>query len=85
MHDRAQRGEVLPDRSLRPRVRLLGGAGLLLGGDAELSGVAPAVVAGILGTAAFTALGLLLAGTLRAEARPGEGFQVEALIPLEAA
>jgi len=50
------------------QVVLLGGAGLLLGGDAEPAGIAPAIVAGILGTAAFTALGLLLAGTLRAEA-----------------
>jgi ABC-2 type transport system permease protein len=39
-----------------------------LGWQPEPSGVLPALLAVLLGTAAFTALGLLAAGTLRAEA-----------------
>ena len=47
---------------------VLGGAGLLLGWRPRPAGMLPALVALLLGTAAFVALGLLLAGTLRAEA-----------------
>ena len=50
---------------------VLGGAGLLLGWRPDLltaAGVIGAVLVALLGTAAFAALGLLLAGTLRAEA-----------------
>jgi len=42
-------------------------AALALGWQPEASGIALAVVAALLGTAAFTALALLVAGTLRAE------------------
>lgn len=41
---------------------------LLLGWQPDPAGTVPALVAVVLGTAAFTALALLLAGTLRAEA-----------------
>ena len=49
---------------------VLGGAGLLLGWRPDLTAacVIGAVLVALLGTAAFAALGLLLAGTLRAEA-----------------
>ncbi len=49
---------------------VLGGAGLLLGWRPELSaaGVLGALAVALTGTAAFAALGLLIAGTLRAEA-----------------
>jgi len=50
------------------QVVVLGGAGLALGWNPVPGGVLPAVVTGVLGTAAFVSLGLLLAGTLRAEA-----------------
>ena len=48
---------------------VLGGAGLLLGWRPDLTaaGVIGAVLVALLGTAAFAALGLLLAGTLRAD------------------
>ena len=49
---------------------VLGGAGLLLGWRPDLTpaGLVGAVLVALLGTAAFASLGLLLAGTLRAEA-----------------
>lgn len=47
---------------------VLGGAALLLGWRPRADGLLPALVAFLLGTAVFVALGLLLAGTLRAEA-----------------
>jgi ABC-2 type transport system permease protein len=49
---------------------VLGGAGLLLGWRPDLTvpGAVGAVLVALLGTAAFAALGLLLAGTVRAEA-----------------
>lgn len=49
---------------------VLGGAGLLLGWRPTLTaaGVLGALLVALLGTAAFASLGLLLAGTLRAEA-----------------
>jgi ABC-2 type transport system permease protein len=50
------------------QLALLGAAARALGWSPAWAGLLPAVVAGILGTAAFVALGLLLAGTLRAEA-----------------
>ncbi len=50
------------------QVVLLGGAGVILGWQPDAAGLLPALLAGILGTTVFTALGLLLAGTLRAEA-----------------
>jgi ABC-2 type transport system permease protein len=50
------------------QVLLLGTAGVLLGWRPDPAGLLPAVLAGLLGTAAFVSLGLLLAGTLRAEA-----------------
>lgn len=50
------------------QVVVLGGAAVLLGWDPAAAGIAPALLAVVLGTAAFTALALLLAGTLRAEA-----------------
>jgi ABC-2 type transport system permease protein len=50
------------------QVLLLGTAAVLLGWRPATAGILPAVLAGALGTAAFVALGLLLAGTLRAEA-----------------
>lgn len=40
---------------------------LVLGWRPDAGGIAPALVAGLLGTAAFTSLALLVAGTLRAE------------------
>lgn len=49
------------------QVGVLGGLALALGWRPDLGGV-PAAAALVLGTVAFTALGLLLAGTLRAEA-----------------
>jgi ABC-2 type transport system permease protein len=50
------------------QVLLLGVAGVLLGWRPDPAGLVPALLAGLLGTAAFVSLGLLLAGTLRAEA-----------------
>jgi len=50
------------------QILLLGTAGTLLGWRPHLAGIVPAVLAWVLGTAAFVCLGLLLAGTLRAEA-----------------
>ncbi len=50
------------------QVVVLGGVGAALGWRPHLAGVLPALLAGALGTAAFVSLGLLLAGTLRAEA-----------------
>jgi ABC-2 type transport system permease protein len=47
---------------------LLGGLGLALGWHPDPAGLPTAVLAGLLGTTAFVALGLLLAGTVRAEA-----------------
>jgi ABC-2 type transport system permease protein len=50
------------------QVLLLGAAAVLLGWRPDPAGIGPALLAGVLGTAAFVSLGLLLAGTLRAEA-----------------
>ena len=50
------------------QVVVLGGVAVLLGWDPAPAGILPALLAVVLGTAAFTALALLLAGTLRAEA-----------------
>ena len=47
---------------------VLGGVALALGWEPRAAGLAPALVAIACGTAAFTALALLLAGVLRAEA-----------------
>ncbi|MGH3827864.1 MAG: ABC transporter permease, partial [Pseudonocardiaceae bacterium] len=46
---------------------VLGGVALTLGWHPELSGLAPAALLILAGTAAFGALGVLLGGTLRAE------------------
>jgi ABC-2 type transport system permease protein len=50
------------------QLTLLAGVGLALGWRPDPAGVLPAAVAVISGTAAFVTLGLLLAGTVRAEA-----------------
>jgi ABC-2 type transport system permease protein len=50
------------------QVLLLSAAALALGWRPEPAGLLPALIAAVLGTAAFVSLGLLLAGTLRAEA-----------------
>ena len=50
------------------QVVVLGGVALALGWRPVVAGFGPALLAGLLGTAAFVALALLLAGTLRAEA-----------------
>lgn len=50
------------------QVVVIGAVALLLGWRPDPAGIALAVVAIVLGTAAFTALALLVAGTLRAEA-----------------
>jgi ABC-2 type transport system permease protein len=50
------------------QVLVVGGTALALGWRPAPGGIAPAVLALLLGVAAFTALALLLAGTLRAEA-----------------
>lgn len=50
------------------QVVLLGAAALALGWRPDPAGLLPALIAAVLGTAAFVSLGLLLAGTLRAEA-----------------
>ncbi|UER54329.1 ABC transporter permease [Kineosporiaceae bacterium SCSIO 59966] len=50
------------------QVLVLGGAALALGWAPDPAGVLPALLVVVAGTAAFTALALLLAGTLRAEA-----------------
>ena len=50
------------------QVAVIGGGGLAPGWRPEAAGVLPSVVALALGAAAFTALGLLLAGTARPEA-----------------
>jgi ABC-2 type transport system permease protein len=47
---------------------LLGGIGAALGWNPRAAGVLPAVIVVFAGTAAFVAIGLLLAGTLRSEA-----------------
>ncbi|WP_129339022.1 ABC transporter permease [Cellulomonas endophytica] len=47
---------------------VLGAVALALGWRPEVAGAGPALLAAALGTAAFTALALLVAGTLRAEA-----------------
>ncbi|WP_026532658.1 ABC transporter permease [Arthrobacter sp. H41] len=47
---------------------VIGGAALLMGWRPEVAGLAPAILLLALGSAAFTALGLLVAGTLRPEA-----------------
>ncbi len=47
---------------------VIGGVGLALGWQPSAAGWAPAVLVGVAGTFAFAALGLLLAGLLRAEA-----------------
>ena len=49
------------------QVAVLGGIALALGWRPDAGGVPVALVALLLGTAAFTSLGLLLAGTVRAE------------------
>ena len=50
------------------QVVVLGAVALALGWHPAAAGVLPALLAGLLGTAAFVSLALLLAGTLRAEA-----------------
>jgi ABC-2 type transport system permease protein len=50
------------------QVVVLGGTALALGWQPAVSGLPAALLAVVAGTAAFTSLGLLLAGTLRAEA-----------------
>ena len=50
------------------QVVVLGGVALALGWHPAVAGIAPALLAGLVGTAAFVGLALLLAGTLRAEA-----------------
>jgi ABC-2 type transport system permease protein len=50
------------------QIVVLGGAALVMGWRPDAAGLLPALVAVLLGTAAFVSLGLLLAGTLRAEA-----------------
>ena len=50
------------------QVLVLGGLGLALGARPQPSGLVPAVLTLLLGSACFVALALLLAGTLRAEA-----------------
>jgi ABC-2 type transport system permease protein len=47
---------------------VIAGTGLLLGWQPRFSGLLPALLLMVLGTAAFSGLGLLMAGTLRAEA-----------------
>ncbi|MFD6092645.1 ABC transporter permease [Oerskovia sp. NPDC060338] len=49
------------------QVVVLGGVALALGWSPDPAGILPALLAVLLGTAAFTSLALLLAGTLRAE------------------
>ncbi|MCA5893436.1 ABC transporter permease [Isoptericola sp. NEAU-Y5] len=49
------------------QVVVIGVTALLLGWQPHVAGIPAAVGAGLLGTAAFTALALLIAGTLRAE------------------
>ncbi|MFQ6172525.1 ABC transporter permease [Oryzobacter sp. R7] len=53
---------------LAVQVVVLGGLGLALGARPPVAGILPALVSLVLGSAAFVALALLLAGTLRAEA-----------------
>lgn len=50
------------------QVMVLGGLALALGWRPDVAGLPAAVASAVLGTCAFVALGLLLAGTLRAEA-----------------
>lgn len=50
------------------QVAVLGGTALVLGWRPQPAGLLPAALALVTGTAAFVALGLVLAGTLRAEA-----------------
>ncbi|TGO04938.1 ABC transporter permease [Serinibacter arcticus] len=50
------------------QVVALGALGLALGWRPEVAGVPGALLVGVLGSVAFTSLGLLIAGTLRAEA-----------------
>ena len=49
------------------QVTVIGAVALALGWQPVVTGVLPAIGLGLLGTASFTALALLLAGTLRAE------------------
>ncbi len=49
------------------QVLLLGGLGLVLGWEPRATGIPIALLVGVLGTATFVSLALLLAGTLRAE------------------
>lgn len=49
------------------QVLVLGGLGLALGWEPRATGIPVALLAGVLGTATFVSLALLLAGTLRAE------------------
>ena len=53
---------------LAVQVVVLGALGLALGARPEAGGILPTLVSLLLGSAAFVALALLLAGTLRAEA-----------------
>ncbi|GAB3591082.1 ABC transporter permease [Angustibacter peucedani] len=53
---------------LAVQVVVLGAVGLALGWRPDVGGLAPALLVGLAGTAAFVALALLVAGTLRAEA-----------------
>ena len=68
------RGGLLAGRALAVlavlavQVVVLGGLGLALGARVAPSGIPPAVLTVLLGSATFVALALLLAGTLRAEA-----------------
>jgi ABC-2 type transport system permease protein len=68
------RGGLLAGRALAVvavevvQIVVLGALGLALGWHPHLGGVPAAIVALVAGTAAFVALGLLLAGTLRSEA-----------------
>jgi ABC-2 type transport system permease protein len=62
-------GRVLAVLSVQAvQVVVLGVASVLLGWRPAVAGLLPAVIVAVVGSAAFVALGLLLAGTLRAEA-----------------
>ncbi len=68
------RGGLLAGKSLAVlavlvvQVAALAVVGLALGWRPDVDGLAPALLVGLVGTAAFVALALLVAGTLRAEA-----------------